>query len=180
MNFLDLCRRRQSCRRYDPRPIPREAVERCLEAARLAPSACNSQPWTFLVVDDPALRARVAAAAFGGIYAMNRFAADAPALVVIVTERSRYAARLGGQFRGVRYSLIDLGIAGEHFILQATEEGLGTCWLGWFDETAVKKVLGLPRSAKVDVIVSVGRAAADDRLREKNRKSLDEIRSFPV
>ena len=178
MNFLDLCHRRQSCRRYDPTPIPRDVIERCLEAARLAPSACNSQPWTFVVVDDPELRPRLAAAAFGGVYAMNRFAADAPALVVVITERSRYAARLGGQFRGVQYSLIDLGIAGEHFILQAAEEGLGTCWLGWFNEKAVKHTLGLPRTTRVDVMISIGRPAADDRLREKNRKPAEETRRF--
>ena len=177
--FLDLCRARQSCRRYDPsRPVPREALERCLEAARLAPSACNSQPWTFLVVDEPAQRAALAEAAFGGLHRMNRFAAEAPALVVVLTERSKTLARIGGQIRGVPYRLIDVGIACEHFVLQATEEGLGTCWLGWFDERAVKRVLGLPRSAQADLMISVGYPATGDVARLKSRKAPEEMRRY--
>lgn len=126
MSFLDLARARQSDRGYADRLVPREAVERCLDAARLAPSACNSQPWYFIVVDEPAARRRLARRAFSGVYSMNSFARDAPVLVVVVRERSKYVARLGGQFRGVQYSLIDLGVACEHLVLQATEEGLGS------------------------------------------------------
>lgn len=177
MSFLDLVRKRQSERRYSGKPVPREVIERCLEAARLAPSACNSQPWTFIVADDPDLRARLAEAAFSGIYSMNRFASKAPVLVVVVTERSKYAARLGGQMRGVQYSLIDLGIACEHFILQAAEDGVGTCWLGWFNEKSVKQVLGLPRDAKVDVVISMGYPETDA-FREKNRKPLEDMHRY--
>lgn len=178
-SFLDLCRARQSCRRYDPsRPVPRDALDRCLEAARLAPSACNSQPWTFVVIDEPARRAALAEAAFGGLHRMNRFAAEAPVLVVVLTERSKTLARIGGQIRGVPYRLIDVGIACEHFVLQAEEEGLGTCWLGWFDERAVKRVLGLPRSAHADIMISVGHPAAGDAPRPKNRKAPEEMRRY--
>lgn len=178
MKFLDLVNKRQSERQYDPqRPVAREVIERCLEAARLAPSACNSQPWSFIVVDRPEERDRLAAAAFSGIYSMNRFAANAPVLIVVITERSKYVARLGGMIRGVQYSLLDVGAAVEHFLLQAAEEGVGTCWLGWFDERAVKRVLGLPRSARVDVMISMGYPARDN-LRPKQRKALDEIRSY--
>ena len=177
--FLELCRRRQSVRRYDPaRPVPRETIERCLEAARLAPSACNSQPWTFVVVDDPARRAAVAQAARRGIYGtMNAFIDEAPVLVAVVTGRSGYAARLGGQLRGVQYALIDIGIAAEHFALQAAEEGVGTCWLGWFDEKAVKQALGLPRGARIDILLAMG-YAADPAVRSKNRKPRDEMARY--
>ena len=177
MRFLELAGRRQSDRRYAETPLPRDAIERCLEAARLAPSACNSQPWSFIVVDHPGDRDRLAAAAFSGIYNMNRFAARAPVLVAVVTERSKYIARLGGMIRGVQYSLLDVGAACEHLILQAAEEGLGTCWLGWFDEKAVKRTLGLPREARVDVLISVG-YAEEGATREKKRKSLDEVRRY--
>ncbi len=176
MSFLDLVRRRQSERRYSPRAVPREVIERALEAARLAPSACNSQPWSFLVVEG-GKKDELAAAAFSGVYSMNAFAGKAPVLIVAVTERSRFAARLGGQFRGVQYSLIDLGIACEHLVLQAAEDGVGSCWLGWFNEKAAKAVLGLPRDAKVDVILSLG-YAAEEKPRDKNRKPLEEIRRF--
>ena len=178
MKFLDLVMRRQSERQFDPsRPVPRETVERCLEAARLAPSACNSQPWHFIIVDQPADRDRLAAAAFSGIYSMNRFAHEAPVLVVVVTERSKYIARLGGTLRGVQYSLLDIGAAVEHFLLQAAEEGVGTCWLGWFNEEAVKRELGLPRSARVDVMVAMGYPRTNN-VRAKNRKEIDAMRHY--
>lgn len=175
---LPIFRTRRSTRAYDPdRPVDRATIERCLEAARLAPSACNSQPWSFIVVDTPELKNRLAEAAFGGAYRMNRFAGEAPVLVVIVTERSRFAARLGGQWRGVQYNLIDIGIAGEHLVLQAEAEGLGTCWLGWFDERAVRKVLGLPRSTHVDILISLG-YSKEAKGPVENRRALDEIRSY--
>lgn len=177
MTFLELAARRRSVRQYAGQPVAREAIERCLEAARLAPSACNSQPWTFIVVDQQPLRRQLAEAAFSGLYKMNAFAAMAPVLVVVVTERSRFAAKLGGQFRGMQYSLVDIGIAGEHFCLQAAEEGLGTCWLGWLNEKAVKKVLGLPRAARVDVMFSLG-YPAETEPRPKNRRELDDIRRY--
>ena len=144
------------------------------------PPACNSQPWRFIVIDDPKERDAVAGAAFSGAYAMNRFACAAPVLVVVVTERSRFAARLGGMFRGVQYSLIDIGIACEHFVLQAAEESVGTCWLGWFDEKAVKRVLKLPRSAHIDVILSMGYPAADAVPRPKSRAGLEEMSQYGV
>ncbi len=179
MNFLELVRRRQSTRKYQPgRRIPREILERCLEAARLAPSACNSQPWSFVVVDDPEqVRALAAAACGHAPYGMNQFALDASALVAVVTEKMKLAARLGAHFRGVQYSLVDLGIAGEHLVLQAAEDGVASCWLGWFDERAVKQTLGIPRAKKVELLLCLG-YAADEAVRPKNRKPLAEIRKY--
>ena len=177
MNFLDLVSCRQSCRAYSTRPVERELIDKCLEAARLAPSACNSQPWSFLVIDTEPLRTRVFEAMVGGIYNLNKFARLAPVLIAVVTEKSKYVAQLGGFLRDVQYNLIDIGIAGQHLDLQAAELGLGCCWLGWFDEKAVKKVLDLPRSTKIDVIFSLG-YPADKSIRPKNRKSLDEVRRY--
>jgi nitroreductase len=175
--FLDLVRRRQSTRRYAPRPVPRETIDQCLEAARLAPSACNSQPWSFIVMDNREAVRKLAEKAFSGIYAINKFAREAPVIIAVISEHSTYTARLGGVFRGVKYNLIDIGIACEHLVLQAEELGLGTCWIGWFREKAVKKFLGLPRRAKVDVLITVG-YPAEPSAREKKRKSLDEMRWF--
>ena len=177
MKFLDLVKRRQSVRRYADRPVSREAIDRCLEAARLAPSACNSQPWSFVVVDDPETVKAVSEQAFSGIYRMNRWAEPAPVLIVVTTERSKYYAALGAQMRNTRYNLIDIGIACEHLALQAAEEGLGTCWIGWFDEKAVKRALGLPRAKKVDIVLTLG-YPADERVREKKREPLDAIRRY--
>ena len=179
MNFLELAARRQSARKYVPgRRIPRATLERGLEAARLAPSACNSQPWSFVVVDDPDQVRVLAEAACGHApYGMNHFARDASALVAVVTEKMKLAARLGAHFRGVQYSLVDLGIAGEHLVLQAAEDGVASCWLGWFDERAVKQALGIPRAKKVELLLCLG-YAADETVRPKNRKPLDEIRGY--
>ncbi len=179
MNFLELVNRRQSARKYVPgRRIPRETLDRCLEAARLAPSACNSQPWSFVVVDEPAhVRALAEEACGHAPYRMNHFALDASAIVAVVTEKMKLAARLGAQFRGVQYSLVDIGIACEHLVLQAAEDGIASCWIGWFDEGAVKRRLGIPRGRKVDMLICLGHAA-DETLRPKNRKPLDEIRRY--
>ncbi len=177
MNFLELANKRQSVRKYLPKPVSRDILEKCLEAARLAPSACNSQPWSFIVVDGEELKNKLAQAAFSGVYSMNYFIKKAPVLVVVITEKSSYAARLGGYFKGVQYSLIDIGIACEHFLLQAAEEGLGTCMLGWFNEGAVKKILKIPRDQKVDLIISIGYPESDE-IREKIRKPIDQVRRF--
>ncbi|MCX5680861.1 MAG: nitroreductase family protein [Candidatus Omnitrophica bacterium] len=173
MSFPDLVKKRQSCRKYLSTPVAKEALERCLEAARLAPSACNSQAWRFIVVADPALKSRLGEKAFSGIYGMNAFARAAPVLVVVITERSKFAAQTAGATRGTPYNLIDIGISVEHFILQATEEGLGTCWLGWFDQKGVREVLGLSKKDSIDIMISVGYSA--DPQREKVRKEMKEV-----
>ena len=177
MKFLDVVRTRQSVRRYTDRPVSRDAIDRCLEAARLAPSACNSQPWSFVVIDDPRTLKQVSEKAFSGIYRMNQWAATAPVLIVVITEKSKYYTTLGGQVRDTRYNLIDIGIAGEHLALQAAEEGLGACWIGWFDEKALKRELGIPRGKKTDVVITLG-YPADERLREKQREPLNAIRGY--
>jgi len=174
---MDLFQKRRSVRRYSGRPISRQDILKCLEAARLAPSACNSQPWHFLVIDEPELRERVAARIFSGIYAMNKFAKDAPVLVAVVSEKSRFLASVGGQVRDTRYRLVDLGIATEHLVLQAEALGIGSCWIGWFDESALKKEMKIPKDKKIDLVISLGYAAEDKRV-PKQRKSLEEISSF--
>ncbi|MCK5213939.1 MAG: nitroreductase family protein [Candidatus Omnitrophica bacterium] len=177
MSFLELAKKRRSCRKYAEQSVPEEALERCLEVARLAPSACNSQPWKFIVVQDPVLRNQLAEKAFSGIYAMNQFARQAPALVVVIREDSKPAAQVGQMIQGTQYNLIDLGIACEHFVLQAEEEGLGTCFLGWFDAKQTKKVLSIPKRKKVDLIISVGYALKKPDT-EKVRKELEQIREI--
>lgn len=177
MNFLEIVRKRQSVREYKPDPVPLEVLERCFEAARLAPSACNSQPWYFVAITDRDLINRIGERVFSGIYSMNKFAKSAPVIVAVITERSRYAACLGGYFRKTQYNLIDIGIAVEHFVLQATEEGLGTCWIGWFNERELHKILGIPLRRKIDVLITVGYPASDE-IRIKKRRTLDEIRKF--
>jgi nitroreductase len=175
LNFIDLVAKRQSVRRYLPRNIEPEKIERCLEAARLAPSASNSQPWSFIVVDDPGLKNKVARQTYGNIIAFNKFVMTAPVLVVFIVEKPKVITRLGSMIKKLDYPLIDIGIAAEHFCLQATDEGLGTCMLGWFNARPIKKLLHVPMSKTIGLIISVGYPPEDYRVRAKTRKSLEEV-----
>lgn len=178
MNFCDLVAHRRSVRRYGPDPVARELIETCLEAARMAPSACNSQPWFFHVVDGPR-RPALAEAMNSGLYGrgINTFIAQAPVLIAVeALRRERLAPWLAGIVRRLRYETLDVAIAVDHLTLQAAELGLGTCWIGWFNEKAVKKVLGLPRGSHIDVMVTLGWPA--DRRTPKSRKSLDAMRGY--
>lgn len=175
MSFLDLARRRQSDRGYTGQAVGRDVIERCLEAARLAPSACNSQPWFFVVVDDPALRAQVAQQCRDLV--MNRFVDSAPVLVAVVAETPALIPRLAGHVKDKQYYLMDLGMAVEHFCLQAAQERLGTCIIGWFSEKGVRQLLRIPRGKRIPLIIALGHPA-DTATRTKVRKNLAEICSY--
>ncbi|MFA0889051.1 MAG: nitroreductase family protein [Synergistales bacterium] len=177
MGFLELVEKRESCRSFLRDPVEREKIERCLEAARLAPSACNGQPWRFVVVESEPLKSTLAERAFSGIHKMNAFAKEAPVLVAVVTLPTRAAATFAGLFRRFSYPLIDIGIACEHFVLQAAEEGLGTCWLGWFDDKSVGNLIGLGFREKVHVLLAVG-YGKDKRPAAKMRKPLREMSEY--
>ena len=146
MNFLELAKKRQSVRRYSDKPVERDKIDYCLETARLAPSACNCQPWTFIVIDDPDLRPKIAKETFGKIFSFNHFSMTAPVLVAIVREKNSAFAKFGAVVKNKDFRSMDIGIAAEHFCLAAAEKGLGTCMMGWFDEKAVKKMLNVPSS----------------------------------
>jgi nitroreductase len=165
---------RRSIRRFLPGPVEREKIAACLEAARLAPSAENDQGWRFLVIDDPELKASFARKAFSGIYAPTRFAAEAPVLVLLLSKIENVGLRAGQRIQGIPYYALDAGIAGEHFVLQAEELGLGTCWIGWFDVRAVRRFLKIPRRYKIVSLIAAGYAARRPP-RERVRKSMDEI-----
>lgn len=175
--LIDLVRKRQSVRKYLDKPISRKVLDKCLEAARLAPSACNVQPWRFIIIDDKKIIEKIADAAFSGVYCFNKFARKAPVLIAVLAEKDSYITGLAGRFRGVQYSLFDIGCACEHLVLQAEEEGIGSCYLGWFNESAAKKILNIPRNGKIDMMISLGYPDKNT-LCKKARKSLGEIRSF--
>lgn len=174
MHILEIVRQRRSIRRYLDRPVEREKILACLEAARWAPSADNVQPWRFLIVDDPEIRSRLAKQAFSGIYFVSRFASRAPVLIVIMARLDIIANRIGKQVQNVHFYLIDVGIAGEHIVLQAEELGLGTCWIGWFNARRVRKVLRIPRKYKIVAMMSMGYYERKPS-RPKKRKTLEDI-----
>ena len=155
MPVRDVIARRVSCRAYQPMPVSEAHVMQILEAARLAPSACNQQPWRFAVVRDLDLRRRIVEDGFLPGIKMT-WAIDAPVHVVIGMQRSFVTHRLAASVSGVDYPWVDIGIAGEHLVLAATELGLGTCWIGWIKPRVVAMIVGWPASVKPVVVITVG------------------------
>ena len=153
--------RRVSCRAYQAEPVPEAHLMQILEAARLAPSACNQQPWRFAVVRQLELRRRIVQEGFLPGISMT-WAIDAPVHVVIGMERSFVTHRLAASVSGVDYPWVDIGIAGEHLALAATELGLGTCWIGWIKPRVVARLVGWPASVKPAVVITVGYPSEPD------------------
>lgn len=173
--FIDLVKKRRSVRGYRSDDVPREIIEKCLEAVRYAPTACNTQNWKFIVVEGK-LKDKLASESLGGVVVPNRFASEAPVIVVIASDLNFITHRIGGMLKGIDYHLIDAGIAGEHFVLQAAELGLGTCWIGWFDQKAVKRVLSFPAGWAVCSMLTLGYPSEPPG--EKERKTLREISEY--
>lgn len=171
-SFLALAKARTSCRSYKMDAVPDPMIENCLEAARLAPSACDKQPWRFAVVKDPAKRAEICRSGLLPALPMP-WLADAPVIIAVCAETNFITHKLAPAVSGVPYHLLDLGIAGEHLVLAAQSQGLGTCWIGWFKAKKVKKILSLPKTWRPVSLISLG---FPDRTGEpRPRKKLDEI-----
>lgn len=158
--------------------MPREVILSCVEAARLAPSAEHVQPWRFVVVDDPEQRDALSGAAFSGIYSHTRWAAKAPVLIAVCAELDILANRIGKAIQKLPFYLLDIGIAGEHLVLQAQSLGLGTCWIGWFDFRKSKKILNIPRQVRLCGLIAVGYPESQSRKSKKKRKDIEEIVRF--
>ena len=175
-DFLELIISRQSDRKYSDKPVEKEKLERIIEAGRMAPSACNAQPWKFIVVTDPELVLKIADAASAKLIGMNSFVAQAPAILVIVREKPNMSSKVGATIKNKDYSLIDIGIATENICLQAKAEQLGSCIIGWFDERQIKKLLKIPKSKRVELIITLGYSLSEQR--EKRRKPASETVSY--
>lgn len=163
MDVMEAIRKRRSVRSYKQEPVPDEKLTKILEAARLAPSARNSQSWKFVVVKDPERRKKLAKAAAG-----QSFVGEAPVVIAAVALQPEYVMRCQ-----VPAYAVDLAIAVDHMTLVAVEEGLGTCWIGAFYQDKVRKILNIPEKYKVVALLPLGFPA--DEAREKHRKSLAEI-----
>jgi nitroreductase len=174
--FIELAQRRQSDRKYSSHPVEKEKIERITEAGRLAPSACNAQPWKFIVVDEPSLLAQLAEASSAKLLGMNSFVGQAPLQIVIVRESPNFSSKAGSLVKQKDYSLMDIGIAAAHICLQAEADGLGSCILGWFDEPAVRKILGIPKSKRVELIITIGYSLSEKR--QKRRKPPEETVAY--
>jgi nitroreductase len=174
--MLELIVSRQSDRRYSNKHIEKAKIERIIEAGRMAPSACNAQPWKFIVVDDPDLIRKIAIAASAKLIGMNTFVAQAPVLLVIIREKPNFSSKVGSTIKKKDYSLIDIGISTENICLQARAEGVGSCIIGWFDEVQLRKILSIPRSKRVELIITLGYSLSEQRV--KRRKPKKEVVSY--
>ena len=171
MNFTEIAKARQSCRAYDnAREVEQEKLDAILEAGRLAPSACNGQPYRFTVCRGETAK-QVAACVTG--MGMNKFAADAPVLIVISEEAYVASAALGARVKKNDYRSIDIGIAAAYLTAEATAQGLGTCILGWFDDDKLRAICGLDKPVRL--VITVGYPKEGDALREKKRKPMEEL-----
>jgi nitroreductase len=174
--FSELVAARYSCRAYKTDPVSREALEQIIEAARLAPSACNRQPWRFVVATEPVLRARLLEEGTLPGLGMT-WAAQAPVILVLGMQKSFVTHRVAPLVSQVDYTLLDLGIAGEHAVLQAAELGLGTCWIGWIRPKEIRRILGWPAELTPQALITVGWPVSPP-VRKSPRLTLDEMSSW--
>jgi len=173
MNFTEIANTRQSCRSYDPaRPVEQEKLDAILEAMRLAPSACNGQPYHVTVCRGEA--AREVAKATAGL-GMNKFAVQAPVLLVISEEDYVKSAGMGAKLKNNDYRSMDIGIAVAYLTAEAAAQGLGSCILGWLDDAKIRAVCGLTHPVRL--VITLGYAANDPQ-RVKKRKRLDQLVSY--
>lgn len=171
MNFLEIAQNRQSCRSYDEnREVEQEKLDAVLEAVRLAPSACNGQPYRLTVCRGE--KAKEAAKATMGM-GMNKFADKAPVLIVISEEPYVKSAALGAKLKKNDYRSIDIGIAAAYLTAEATAQGLSTCILGWLDNERLRDICGLEHPARL--VITLGYAGENDKLRPKKRKTVAEL-----
>ena len=170
MNFMEIAQSRQSCRAYDEaRVVEREKLDAILEAARLAPSACNGQPYHLTVCKGDVAK-EVAKATQG--MGMNKFATQAPVLIVVSEMPYVKSAALGAKVKGNDYRSIDIGITTAYLTAEATAQGLSTCILGWLDDDKIRKLCGI--EYPVRLVITVG-YAKDETVRPKKRKDMAEL-----
>lgn len=179
MKFNELIRHRQSVRSYIDKPVEKEKLQQIIAAVHIAPSACNSQPWRLIIVDDSELKKKVAKATrLSKAVAFNRWVVQAPVIAVLVIEKAKLIAQIGGNIKNQEYPEYDIGIAADHFCLQAAALGLGTCMIGWFDEDKIQELLHIPKKKKIGLLITLGYAPENYEHRKKIRKKVEKIYGY--
>lgn len=177
MDFMHLINKRESIRKYLDKKVEREKIEICIDAARVAPSACNSQPWKFVVVDEEEELSKIRKAIYDPLIGINKFALGCQCFIVVVSEKRNITSKIGSLIKSKDYTSLDIGIASEHICLVATEMGLGTCMIGWFKEKEIKELLEIPKNREVPLVIAVGYHETN-KSRKKVRKELAEILTY--
>jgi len=154
-SLIEIIQKRRSVRNFKDKTIDKDIIISIVEAARLSPSACNAQPWRFVAVTEKFLIKDIVNEGLGGVVP-NKWVASAPVVIVGCAKLNLLTHYIGESIKGIHYHQIDLGIAMEHMVLRATEMGLGTCWIGWFKEKKIKKVLHIPKDWKIISLIALG------------------------
>ena len=174
MDFKEIVIKRQSCRNFDAtRPLEEEKINKIIDAAVLSPSACNGQPYHITVCKGETAKKVAKATTEMG---MNKFTKDAPVMVVISEKQYVKTAALGAKVKGNDYRSIDIGILSAYITAAACEEGVDTCILGWLNSDEICKICNL--DGAVRLVIAMGYAKPEDKLRPKKRKTTKELVTF--
>ena len=174
-DFLELAQARQSCRNFSDKPVEHEKLLKCLEAGRLAPSACNSQPWSFVVAESEEVVSEVAKC--GQQLGFNPFLSKAKAFIIVLEEHAFLRSTISGIIDSQYFAKWDLGGAIVQICLEAQSQDLGTCIIGIYDRVKLCEILSIPTDKQFAALIAVG-YPADDKIRKKDRKSMEDIAKF--
>lgn len=172
MEFIELIQKRESCRNFNGEPVQTEKLIKCIDAARISPSACNGQPWSFILVTEDAAVSTTREAVQG--QGMNKFCDKCKSFIIVIEEDTVLTSRIGAMIKHTDFKPIDIGLATAYLTLAATAQGISTCILGWFSEAKLKESFDIKKSKRVRLVVALG-YAAEDTVRTKRRKNLEDI-----
>jgi len=175
-SLTEIIQKRRSVRNFKDKSVDKNTITSIIEAAQSAPSACNAQPWRFVAVTDKTLLKEIVDHGLGGVIP-NKWASSAPVIIIGCAKLNLLTHHIGKSVKGIHYHQIDLGIAMEHIVLRATEMGLGTCWIGWFKEKNIKKLLHIPKDWKIISLLALGYPQEEGNF-PTPRLKLDEILFF--
>jgi nitroreductase len=174
-DFMDLCKQRQSCRCFSERPVGHDKLVQCVEAGRLAPSGCNAQPWSFVVVETPEIVSRVAQ--YSQQLKQNVWLGTAKAFIIVLEEHAVLSPVISCFLDSQYYAKGDMGAAAAYICLEATAQGLGSCIIGLYDRAKICGLLNIPAEKQFGSVIALG-YPSNDTIRAKSRKSIGDIVKF--
>ena len=178
MDFEALQLKRESCRVYSEKPVPRDVLTHLVDVARMSPSGCNAQPWRFIIVDEPGPREKLIEAFDDDGLTGCPWGDRVPSFIVICEDEAHLMPGVGERYGSQHFAQMDIGMAAMGLCYEATSMGLGTCMIGTLSQEKVHRALGIPDERVVRLIITVGYPAKEGEPRKKARKSLDEIVSY--
>ncbi|MDR0675460.1 MAG: nitroreductase family protein [Elusimicrobiota bacterium] len=180
MSFLELAKKRYSVREFSDKLIDRNDIQKMILAADLAPSAQKINPWKFIAIDDKNLKLELCKRAFKTPF-VNSFVKNAPTIIVACSKINILTHRIFGKIQGLEYHLLDMGASIQNIILEASDLGIGSCWIGWFNEKEIKKLLQIPKNYKVVSLVALGYEKNEENKKIKNLdKKISEIKTKKI